>query len=165
MPNEPRLVAIRDDLIADLGLMTKANGYWFDYAPAKYGAADFQGEGDFARPTPMIEWQGTVPADSITGGELATSRSRQNEVFVVTLAVQSSDNDHERKAWRIRSDVHTALLGGSPSRRIRGQSLTMTFDQATLWSGGGEGVQEGGILGLSYVIRWDHTTGDMSTIS
>ena len=41
----------------------------------------------------------------------------------------------------------------------------MTFDQDALWSGGGEGVQEGGILGLLYVVRWDHTTGDMSTIS
>ena len=163
MPNEPRWVAVRDHLLDSLALMSRANGYHYDYAPTVIGSAAWPNEGDTARPAPHLEWTGTI-AQGGGSDETATNRFRRDEGWSVSFVVQSPDGDHERMAARIRADVHMALMGGTPSRRTRGEARVNTFDLSTTWSPGGRGAeQEGGILDLGYATRGDHVAGDMSS--
>ena len=161
MASEPRWIAIRDDLEESLALMSRANGYHYDYAPTTRGVADFHAESDYTVPSPFLEWGGTVQEGGRTD-EQATARYRHNEAWMISFSIRSPDLDHEAMAARVRSDVHTALMG--LARRTRGEARVNTFDVGTSWSAGDQGgKQVGGILGLSYVTRWDHTTGDMSS--
>ncbi len=162
MPSEPRWVAARDSVVEDLGLMSRANGYWYDYAEVTSGTASFADEPDYAVPSPFYEWLGTIEERVGLGDESATTRCRHNEGFLITFSIKSLDGDHERMAARVRMDVHTALMGST--RRNRGMARVNTFDVSTAWSAGDEGgKQGGGILALTYVVRIDHTTGDMAT--
>lgn len=164
MPSEPRLLALRDDLVSTLAAMSRAEGCWYDYGVVVSGAAaDWEAEKDYQQPRRFLMWDGEVEQDPRHGGEAiaggAPNRFRHYERFIVSLAIK--DGDPEKAAWRMRSDHHKALIG---SNRHRSGTRVNTFDVGTLWEPFYEGgAPIGGVLALVYVVRWDHVTGDMTT--
>ena len=166
MPSEPRILALRDDLVDTLAAMSKAEGYWYDYGTVQVAAAaDWDATPDFDEPRRYVLWDGEEETDSKWGGEAAegsgTNRFRRWYSFIVTVAVKDT-TDPERIAWRIQDDHHRALIG--QSNRHRSGTRVNTTDTGVAWEPLYEGGQPlGGVLAMRYAIRWDHLSGDMAS--
>lgn len=168
MPAEPRFLAIWDDFKKALQSMTRANGYYYDYGPVEEdkdiiwdGAASYD-------PAPVsMMYAGEQGQDETYGGETATRRFRRFDAVVVSVPVRDRDGQHSRKAARMRADLHRALMATTAAQvtatgfeRSRGTAgRSGTFEARTTY----QGNQDGGILGVTYYLRWDHVSGDMTT--
>ena len=166
MADEPRILALRDDLVTTLEGISKANGYRNDYRGVQIGAAaDWEIEADYAQPILYLVWDGEVEQDPMYGGEAtkgsAPNRFRHFDRFLVTVSVRDTE-DPERAAWRIWADIHSAVLG--QSNRHRSSTRVNTFDIGRNWMAFYEGGRPiGGVLSVGIVIRWDHLTGDTTS--
>jgi hypothetical protein len=164
MPSEPRLLALRDDLVDTLNTMSRANGYWYNYQGTQIGAvADWDAAKDFEEMKPHLIWDGELVQDDLHGGEAveggAPNRFRHWDRFAVTFAIKDKE-DPERVAWRVWADVHEAIM----TDRTRGGTRVNTFDVGRDWIGIDEAGQPiGGLLSIGIVIRWDHLTGDTTS--
>lgn len=164
MPNDPILLLIRDDLLADLDLMSKANGYHHDYQPAVQGIASYESETDYAVPCPYLSWGGDPGGQGDGAGGERPGRPRYDEQFMVSVSIKAEDGDHEGMAMRVVADVYKALIGGSPTRRERGQLRVVTFARGRVWDPDTEGGgTRGGALAMPFSVRWEHVRGDMSS--
>jgi hypothetical protein len=165
MPSEPRLLALRDDLVTTLKGMSVDRGYWYDYAGVQIGTvADWDAEKDYDRPLLHMIWDGEVEGDAKHGGEAAEggapNRYRHWDQFVVTVSVK--DSDPEKVAWRIWADIHKAAIG--QSNRHRSSTRVNTFDTGRDWIAIPEADDPvGGMLSVTIVIRWDHLSGDTTS--
>ena len=174
MPTEPIFVTLRDDLIDSLEVMSSANGFWHDYAEVRFQSqAAFNEEKDPARPAVHLRWMEAINGDPRTGVQDAASgaagRDRHYERFLVSASLVDTDGgDHERKAARFRADVNKALISTNAVlglNRNRGVTRSNTYAEIEVeWLPAIEGgAVLGGYLGLVYVVRWDHVSGDMAT--
>lgn len=161
-----RIYAIREDIATHLRGMDVGEGYTYDYGPVILGSDPALDRiQDPERPPLFVNWRGEVEQDQIAGGEMATARNRRFSIFSVTVPVRETihttdegDPDHEAKAWEIEKDIHRALISGDSRARGSGGRMT-TYHQHTGW----EASSVGGLLELSFVVRWDHVSGDMTT--
>lgn len=163
MPSASAFEAVWDDFLEKLGDMSVMEGSWHDYGRIKEDTrASFELQTDPSRPDIFVDWGGTAgPANDIVGDEVATRRFRHLEVAFVSFAVRATDGKHRRMAFRIRQDVHAILM--VTSERKRGVARAMTYDVGTDWVPGGEVEATGGLLLLTYHLRWDHISGDQTT--
>lgn len=155
-----RLLALRDNLVAALAGMSRAEGYQLDYGPVRTGGVDaaFDDASDPKwRPPIFVVWAGEVEQDAIAGGEMATQRFRHYSRFAVVVPIVAEDKDHDARAWQVEQDIHRALIAGDSRARGSGGRST-TYHQTTNWGGN----DNGGILECVVVIRWDHVSGDMT---
>lgn len=166
MPSEPRLIALRDDLVTTLHGMSRHAGYRYDYRGVQVGTgADWETEKDYKVPMIHVLWQGAIEGDPKHGGEAvaggAPNRFRRWDQFMVSAAVKDK-TDPFRVAMRIHADWHAALLG--QSNRVRSGSRVRTCDAGPEWFPIYEADQPmGGILAVTFTIQWDHVTGDMAS--
>ena len=161
MPDEPLINLIRDELVTIAEDISKANGYWLDYGDVVAGAvADWDAEKDFERPRIFIAYDGEESGDAIVGAETATMRFRRHERFMVTVAVK--DNDPEWLLQRIRADLHKAFIDEDGRFLTNGRGAI--FEAGSDWLAWPDvGVPIGGALAVTYVVRWEHVSGDMSS--
>jgi len=163
VPSASAFEAVWTDFIEKLGNMSVMNGSWHDYGTIKEDTrASFELQTNPSRPDIFVDWAGTSgPTDDIVGDEVATGRFRHLEVAFVSFAVRDPGGKHRRKAFRIRRDVHAIEMVAA--ERKRGVSRAMTYDVGTDWVPGGEVEATGGLLLLTYHLRWDHISGDQTT--
>jgi len=158
--SEPILTSLHDDLIDTLKTMSRANGYWYDYGDVLEGVAAGREATDAEVPNVYVLYAGTLPTNAETGNEAATHRFRHNERFEISVFLD--DEKVQRKAYRVRSDIHKALI--TTSGRNRGVSRCNTFDAGCVFEAIDEGGEiRAGVLTVLYNVRWQHTSGDMST--
>ena len=163
MPSASVFEAVWADFIEKLGDMSVMNGSSYDYGTIKEDTrASFELQTNPSRPDIFVDWGGTSgPIDDIVGDEVATGRFRHLEVAFISFAVRASDGKHRAMAFDIRKDVHAILMVAA--ERKRGVSRAMTYDVGTDWVPGGEVESTGGLLLLTYHLRWDHISGDQTT--
>ena len=159
MPSDPLILTYLDDLVDTLATMSRANGYHFDYGQVEEDKdIDFDGAADLERPPISVAWAGEAEQESIYGGETAANRFRHYERIQIGVPIKDEDGFHSRKAFRVRADIHAALMAGT-SRARGSEGRAGTTDTLSAYSGN----QDGGVLIVTYHIRWDHVLGDHST--
>lgn len=169
MPSEPRFLALWEDFKASLEAMTPERGYHYDYGRVEEDA-DVpwdQAAGAFDAPPISMMYAGESGQDETSGGETATQRFRRLDGITVSVPIKDREGLHSRKALRVRADLHKALMatttaqvtagGGDRARGSGGRSTT--YEARTTYAGN----QDGGVLGVTYYLRWDHVSGDMTT--
>jgi hypothetical protein len=160
--DEPILTSLADDLIDTLKTMSRANGYWYDYGEIIEGISAGREATDAEVPNVYVAYEGTLPSNAETGNESATRRFRHTERYTISVFIE--DEKVQRKAYRVRSDVHKALMPAAS--RARGRTLANTFDAGCVFELADEaGEARAGLLTLFYNVRWQHASGDMSTDS
>lgn len=160
--DEPILTSLHDDLIDTLKEMSRANGYWYDYGDVLEGVAAGREATDAEVPNLYVLYAGTLPTNAEVGNESATRRFRHTERYEISVFLE--DEKVQRKAYRVRSDIHKALMPSTS--RARGRTLANTFDAGCVFEPIDEGGEiRAGVLTVLYNVRWQHATGDMSSDS
>lgn len=168
MPADPRFLALWEDFKKSLGGMRPERGYHYDYGRVEEDA-DINWDaaaGAFDAPPISMMYAGEAGQHETHGGEMATQRFRRYDGIVVSVPIKDREGQHSRKALRVRADLHKALLattaaqitagGGDRARGSGGRSTT--YESRTSY----QGNQDGGVLGVTFYLRWDHVSGDMT---
>lgn len=167
MPSEPVFMALWEDFRASLSRMSKANGYWFNYGPVEEDHdVPWDAVADYAIPPISMAYAGEAGGNEIYGGEGSAQRFQRHDGIVVSVPIKDVDGYHSRMALRVRQDLHKALMattaaqvaadGGDRARGSGGRATT--YEARTSY----QGNQEGGVLGVTFYVRWEHRSGDMT---
>jgi hypothetical protein len=159
MPSDPLILSYLDHMKTTLATMSKDEGYHYDYGAVEEDKdIDWDGTPDLERPPIIVVWQGEADQDAYQGGETAARRFRHWDRFLISVPIKDAGGEHSRRAMRVRADIHAALI--EESGRSRGSNgRVLTGDSGSAYAGN----EDGGILQLTYHIRWDHVIADHST--
>jgi hypothetical protein len=169
MPGDPVDFVVWKDLKASLGRMRKAEGFHLDYGEVLAGARSLAiNDSDYVRPKVGIRWLGEVSEHPIYGSEMATHTMQRNSQFEITIPAQRGEDvpndDSTERAFRIKADVHSALMS-SIEGRTRGLDNATTYESQIEWRDRDEmGTPIGGVLFFVYTVRFRHQTGDASLV-
>jgi hypothetical protein len=168
MASEPLLMAIWEDVKTSLEGMSKANGYWFNYGPVEEDKEiPWDAAADYEIPPIVMAYAGEAEQDQISGGETAAKRFTRYDGIVVAIPVKDAEGYHSRRAFRMRADVHKALMATTSAQVTAGgfeRSRGTTGRAGTSESRTGyDGNQDGGVLSVTYYVRWQHVSGDMGS--
>lgn len=166
MPSQPVFMALWEDFKASLARMSTANGYWYDYGRVEEDAdVSWDSVAPGSLPVSMM-YAGESGGDEIHGGEGAAQRFQRHDGIVVSVPIRARDGYHSRMALRVRQDLHKALMattaaqvtanGGDRARGSGGRATT--YEARTAY----QGNQDGGVLGVTFYVRWEHRSGDMT---
>lgn len=160
-------MALWEDVKASLEGMAQERGYHHDYGRVEEDAdIAWDSAADYEVPPISMMYAGEAEGDAVTGGEMATQRFRRHDGIVVSVPVKDRQGQHSRRAMRMRADLHKALMattaaqvaagGGDRARGSGGRSTT--YEARTAYAGN----QDGGVLSVTFYVRWDHVSGDMT---
>lgn len=168
MAADSLFLALWEDFKASLEAMGQENGYHLDYGPVEEDAdITWESAKDARVPPISMMYAGDAEQDPIYGGEMATQRFRRFSGIVVSVPILDPEGQHSRRQMQVQADLHKALMattaaqvtanGGDRGRGSGGRAST--FEARTAY----QGNQDGGVLQVTYYVRWDHVSGDMSS--